>query len=36
MENLTWRMMAMSLRKRKQEEEAAAARYVFYRGFSSN
>lgn len=26
MENLTWRMMAMSLRKRKQEEEAAAAR----------
>lgn len=29
MENLTWRMMAMSLRKRRQEEEAAAARYVF-------
>ena len=29
MENLTWRMMAMSLRKKKQEEEAAAAaRYV--------
>jgi hypothetical protein len=27
MENLTWRMMAMSLRKRKQEEEEAA-RYV--------
>ncbi|KFZ04270.1 hypothetical protein V502_10279, partial [Pseudogymnoascus sp. VKM F-4520 (FW-2644)] len=26
MENLTWRMMAMSLRKRRQEEEAAAAR----------
>ena len=26
MENLTWRMMAMSLRKHKQEEEAAAAR----------
>lgn len=28
MENLTWRMMAMSLRKRRQEEEAA--RYVSY------
>ena len=27
MENLTWRMMAMSLRKRKQEE---AARYVLH------
>lgn len=28
MENLTWRMMAMSLRKRQQEEEAA--RYISY------
>lgn len=28
MENLTWRMMAMSLRKRRQEE---AARYVLHR-----
>jgi len=29
MENLTWRMMAMSLRKRKQQEEAA--RYVLHK-----
>ena len=33
MENLTWRMMAMSLRKRRQEE---AARYVSLRGFVSS
>ncbi|KFY44433.1 hypothetical protein V494_01479, partial [Pseudogymnoascus sp. VKM F-4513 (FW-928)] len=32
MENLTWRMMAMSLRKRRQEEEAAAARWVLSGG----
>lgn len=32
MENLTWRMMAMNLRKRKQEE---AARYVFYMELTS-
>jgi GATA-binding protein len=34
MENLTWRMMAMSLRKRKQQEEAA--RYVLHKPSSLN
>lgn len=33
MENLTWRMMAMSLRKRKQEEDAA--RYVILAHFTT-